>query len=624
MKFFSVLICFLSLFQLGQIQASEELLGDVSDGSRATPVHRIFLYDETGARIYPEDSPTLPFSTKQTCLQCHDYQKISGGWHFNTAGEPGRRGQPWILTDPITATQIPLSHRNWPGTFRPESVGRTPFYFLQDFGRQLPGGGVGENDSSDTADLFMRWLVSGKLEINCLSCHDAEAAHDQTEFARNTRNQSFRWAATASSGFATVQGSAANMPDNYDIYRGVAPDDARSVPPSVEYDLSRFDPQKKVFFDLTRNIPNERCYFCHSTKSYLLQQGEARWHSNEDVHIAAGLNCVDCHRNGLDHAMIRGYESEAESGIRASFSCKGCHLGDDSAELPQEGHFGAPRPAHIGLPTIHFEKLTCTACHAGRRPTGKTQLVKTALAHGLGTHGIHKTDEVVPFIHSPVMANDEDGKIAPHNLLWPAFWGFLSGDSLQPLAPETVSSIVLAVIAKDTLTDSTNYARILSGTWPAFSDSQFVQILDSLAVPDSGKTPVYVGAGKLHLLSATGQLEKKAHSAAEPYYWPIAHDVRPAAQSLGSGGCDDCHSVNSAFNFGKIGIRSPLTTVSQTEKSMSGFQEGWGIYHRLFAFTFFFRPLLKLIILFAGLILAAVLVLYFFKGLDRILKYNKA
>ena len=29
-----------------------------------------------------------------------------------------------------------------------------------------------------------------------------------------------------------------------------------------------------------------------------------------DVHLKAGLNCIDCHRNGLEHDMVRGYEND--------------------------------------------------------------------------------------------------------------------------------------------------------------------------------------------------------------------------------------------------------------------------------------------------------------------------
>ncbi len=62
----------------------EEMLGDVTDGSRAVSVHLIPLLAEAeqdgeGEHIYPDDEPLLPFSTRQTCGACHSYETINAG-----------------------------------------------------------------------------------------------------------------------------------------------------------------------------------------------------------------------------------------------------------------------------------------------------------------------------------------------------------------------------------------------------------------------------------------------------------------------------------------------------------------------------------------------------------------
>ncbi len=123
------------------------LLGDESDGSRAIPIHRIPLLDEEGMDITPSDDPLLPFSTRQTCsANCHSYEKIASGWHFNSTNpnaKSGRPGSPWIYLDIQTGVQIPLSYRSWPGAFQPTQIGLTPRNFIQHFGRHLPGGGRG-------------------------------------------------------------------------------------------------------------------------------------------------------------------------------------------------------------------------------------------------------------------------------------------------------------------------------------------------------------------------------------------------------------------------------------------------------------------------------------------------
>ncbi|MBC8182914.1 hypothetical protein H8E88_17560 [candidate division KSB1 bacterium] len=618
-----IFILILSGFYTKPSLAQEEKIGDIADGSRSSSVHVIDIYDAEGSLIRPGDQPIMPFSTKESCDKCHDYKMVQSGFHFN-ASDPdvisGRPGHPWILVDYLTATQLPLSHRNWEGTFSPEQVGLSPWYFVQQFGRQMPGGSIGEDDSTDVPDLFMRWMISGKLEINCLSCHDAEASHDQTEFARNTRNQNFRWAAAATSGFATVRGSAKSMPDNYDIYLGVAPDDARSIPPSVSYDLSRFNPQGKVFMDVGRKIPNERCYFCHSSKTSFTE----KWHTDEDVHIAAGLSCVDCHRNGLDHSMIRGYEGEsnlAGKEIVESSTCKGCHLGDESNSQPSHGRFGAPKPEHIGLPVVHFDKLACTACHSGPYPNKETKLVKTSMAHGLGVHGILKSDEVLPFIETPVFAKGESGKIEPHNLIWPSYWATMEEDSIQPLHPKEVQQIILSLIAADTLTDSTNYALVNSGKWPNLTTDLLTDVLDTLATLKSTEAaPLFVNGGKIYQLNSEGILTSVKHDAAKPYSWAIGHNVRPAAQALGANDCSDCHSLSSPFHFGKVSIQTPLDFVDKQTVSMSAFNKLGSIFPGLFSFTFFFRPWLKVLMFLSCLIITIVLLIYLFKGVDRILK----
>src|SRR5207244_11240622 len=34
--------------------------------------------------------------------------------------------------------------------------------------------------------------------------------------------------------------------------------------------------------------------------------------SDLDFHIRASMSCVDCHRNGVDHMIVRGYEGEVK------------------------------------------------------------------------------------------------------------------------------------------------------------------------------------------------------------------------------------------------------------------------------------------------------------------------
>lgn len=610
------------LFSPAYGQAPENV-GDIPDGNRSVPVHLLKLYDEFDHVIRPGETPVMPFSPNQTCRKCHDYERIRGGWHFNAADSvlPGRPGEPWILVDRLAAMQIPISYRRWSGTHHPEAVGLTTFGFLGMFGRHLPGGGVGENDSLQSLDDYMRWQVSGSLAINCQSCHSGDPAHSQAEYGVQVLRQNFRWAATAASGLATVQGSAGEMPDNYDLYSVVPPERSGVLAPTVTYNSSRFDVANRVLFDVPRRMPHAQCAFCHSTK--LIEPSPAeRWEGEEDVHIAAGMECVDCHRNGLDHRMIRGYAREAAETGRpgaAAFTCAGCHIGVEGAEVPMEGRRGAPRPQHLGIPPVHFEKLACTACHSGPWPREATYNAKTSRAHALGIPKADKSDSALPHIVTPVFALQGDGTYAPHDLLWPAFWASETPEGFLPIPPDRVRPLVKEVLERDT-------SRAV-GAWPVLTDAEVVQILQALGPEDStgagGSTTVrvvYVAGGEVRFVGDDGTLHRRDDRVADPYLWPIAHDVRPGARSLGVRGCDDCHSTEAPFHFGSVGVASPFAAVRESVRPMTEYQDVSRVSAWLFSMSFLFRPGLKVLIILCFVVVGAVVLISAVRGFGHLIR----
>ncbi|MCH8118842.1 MAG: hypothetical protein IIC00_03830 [Planctomycetes bacterium] len=597
----------------------QKLLGDESDGSRAHPIHLIPLFAENedgekGEKISPDDDPLLPFSTRWTCGGCHSYGIISKGLHFNATDPnvaPGRPGQPWILADARTGTQIPLSYRPWPGTFKPEQVGLTAREFTMYFGRHTPGGGAGELETEDP-DEIMRDYISGKLEINCLSCHDADPAHNQGECFIQVSRENFRWVSAATCEFASVSGSAKDMPDTYDPFMPEPPEDAKKVPPTITYRKTAFDHENKISFNIVREVPNHRCYFCHSNMD-LDKEGAEKWSSDEDIHLTAGLTCVDCHRHGIDHNITRGYKGEASvstNPLAATSSCEGCHLGEKDSLLPMAGRSGAPVPEHRGIPPVHFERLSCTACHSGPWPREKTILTKTARAHRLGTIGVNKSREALPHIISPVFAQQPNGKIAPHKLLWPSFWATVEDQNVAPIAFTTVTEVIVPVLA--------DANRPTFGDWPELTAEHIAKGLKALAKSVNG-VPVYISAGKLYQLDDSGTLCEKEHRSAEPYLWPIGHNVRPAAQSLGVRHCTDCHATDAPFFFGDVAVDSPIVNRRGTVK-MVEFLKVRPFYTKAFAFSFVFRPWMKIIALGSCAVLAVVLLLYALKALSCVVK----
>jgi hypothetical protein len=595
-----------------------DFIGDAPDGTRSAPVHLIRIYDEEGHLIAPGDTLAMPYSPRVTCGKCHNYERIRHGWHFSAADSgaaTGRRGEPWILVDRGAAVQVPLSYRPWKGTFQPEQFGLSTLSFLKMFGRHLPGGGIGEMENKRGLDDYMRWQVSGNLDVNCQSCHNADPAGHPAEYGVQVLRQNFRWAATASSGFATVQGSAGEMPDNFDMYTSVPPERSDKVPPNVHYNASRFDAGGKVLFQSVRTIPPSQCYFCHSSKVIDHAVAE-RWQKDEDVHVAAGMICVDCHRNGLDHHMVRGYEgegTESDRGANATLTCKGCHLGNGQDVLPSVGRRRAPRPEHKGIPPVHFDKLSCTTCHAGSWPGDRTTLVKTSRAHALGIPKTVRDDDALPHINTPVYMKEGDGKYAPANLLWPSFWAWQTADSLTPVLPDRVRPIIGALFANDTTRTP--------GRWPVLTSDDVASILRSLARLDSAAgSPIYISGGRVYKMSAEGFLLSRSSDAAQPYLWPVGHDVRPKDQALGVRGCDDCHAAGGPFFAGTVHSASPFFAGDDTTTAMTAFQEQSPLYPWILSSSFYFRPALKFLIILAFVIIAAVVVLYAVRGLGYVVR----
>ena len=152
------------------------------------------------------------------------------------------------------------------------------------------------------------------------------------------------------------------------------------------------------------------------------------------------------------------------------------------------------------------------------------------------------------------------------------------------------------------------------------ADSHVVEVLDSLKISGlvSNKA-VYVTGGKLYFLDDNNKLIQQEHKAAAPYIWPLAHDVRPAMQSLGVRGCNDCHTTDSNFYFGKVPVQTPLQMLRVEKQTMNEYIDQNMIAAWVFSFSFLFRPWLKYLILFSSLITMAILILYGFRGLAKVI-----
>src|SRR5207237_1612869 len=111
------------------------------------------------------------------------------------------------------------------------------------------------------------------------------------------------------------------------------------------------------------------------------------------------------------------------------------------------------------------------------------------------------------------------------------------------------------------------------------SDDQITKTLAALSSGDAATQPtagqaVYVSAGIVYGLDK-GKIVKISENRpeAQPYEWPLAHDVRPASQSLGIRGCTDCHSSQGAIYFGEVtpvGAFAAQSGVTRTMTQLRG------------------------------------------------------
>jgi len=591
--------------------------------SRARFVHRINLWDEDGRNISMKDPEQRPYSPAQTCGRCHPTLFISHGWHFNAPDKsvpPGRAGEPWMVQDATTRTLLPVSYRNWPGTWSPKDAGLSDWQFVLMFGRQMPGGGAGMNPTTQPVDPKARWQFSGRLEVDCMICHSADNSHDPTDRAKLQIeiNQNFKWAPTIAMGLAHVPGSAKTL-------KIEPPEEGSNEPPKkptlkMTYDKTRFDAEDKVLFNVARKVPNNRCYFCHTANS-VGADVPPLWQHDGDVHLVKGMTCTDCHRESIDHMTTRSYEWEWRDRKDASLetlTCRGCHLGaphGQAATAHMGGKLGSPRPEHRGLPAIHFERLSCTACHSGPWPSLKSGFVQTSMAHALGLEKPTRTAETVPRIEQPIFVRGADGKIAPHRAVWPNFWGRMSKDNIAVIPPSVV---------KEAAGDDLPAVRELTAdAGKPLSDEQISKTLTALSTGDaatqtsgSSGQAVYVSGGIVYGLDK-GKVVKVADDRheAQPYEWAFAHDVRPKSMSLGIRGCTDCHSSQGAIYFGEVTPVGAFAAGNGVTRSMTELRGESTMLADAWVGSFMGRSLFKVLIFICGSVVAAVLLTAGVRGL---------
>jgi len=565
------------------------------------------LKDEAGNIIDPvhDLNADKPYSPKQTCgaAGCHDYVLITKGYHFTQgqgetptpeqqeriqwASTPGNYGGNWCSPAPLYRYLSPKHNES------SRTMDMTSFSFITaGCGECHPGGGPMENDrDGNRYDEFMRdeknrlvsggennfdgdyyqakWSETGVLEADCLICH--QPGYKNEERIKQLKALNFRWAPTVGAGWGKVTGSIQDK-----------------TPVQVVYDKALFDTEGKISPHIVREPRNEACQFCHAQPGW--KKRGADFTVRTDIHIRAGLKCVDCHPAG-SKAMderIRGKEihqigkGDDPGGLIRNdlddtvLSCEYCHDG---------GYLGAPVAKHKGLPPLHLDRVACQTCHIPERTVKPAQFQAGDVFNpgtkipSKGKHlWVFYGPDMVYYNHygnmemvgfddkptdpfKPALARYK-GKVYPVNRVHSA-WPAIEVDG-QPGLMQPLMSDVYAMWSAH-FKDPAKYpelAKIRDDNGDGVIEvnrpdeiealiASVTEMLQATAYPMDGKRVVWAMNDRVYSSGTEFRTIHKEEWEASPFanVHKYNHDIYPAKAALGSKGCQDCHSRESRFFF---------------------------------------------------------------------------
>jgi len=566
-----------------------------------------FLSDEAGNIIDPVHNINTdkPYSPKQTCgaAGCHDYNKITEGFHFTQgkgeqptaaqaqryqwASSPGNYGGNWCSPAPLYHYLSPKQNSS------PRTMDMTSFSFITSgCGECHPSGGSAEYDrNGNRYDQFMvekgytsngdndfdgdyyqaQWSETGVLEADCMMCHQPE--YNNAERKKQLKALNFRWAATAAAGWATITGSV-----------------QEKIPVKVAYNASLFDADGKISPHIVREPRNKACLECHAQPGW--KKRGANYSLRTDVHLRAGLKCVDCHPAGSKAVDSRINEREMHQlgkgddpgGLvrndldNTVLDCDYCH---------SNGYLGAPIAKHTWLPPLHLERIACQTCHIPERVV-KPALFQASDVFNPGTKIPAKGKYLWVFYGPDMqyynhygnlkMMGYEDkptdpfkpvlvkykGKIYPVNRIHSA-WPGIEVEGKPGLMQPLMSAIykMWATHFKDS-TQYAELAKIKDDNGDGVIEVNRADEIDALIAavtsllkatnyPMQGKRVVWAMNDRVYRSGTDFYTIPKEEWEASPYanVHKYSHDVYPAKAALGAKGCGDCHSKSSHFFFAK-------------------------------------------------------------------------
>ena len=591
-------------------------LDEVSDVGICPPYH---LLTADGDTINPKTGQNIdkPYSPKQTCGRCHDYETITMGYHFQQGKDEmadtsltnrahwvthaGNYGGNWCSPAPLYAY---LSKKE---NTTAKTMDLTSYSFVQKCGVCHPGGGPleydrdglrydqvmldsihsysdGTKNNLDGDYYKAKWQASGVVEADCYICH--LPGYDNKKRVAQIKNLNYKYAALAGSGFGEVSGSVSNGEDVNVSYR----DDLFNGDGTVEPNIS-VEPENKA------------CLWCHAKPGY--KKRGADYNHKKDVHLNAGLLCVDCHTagsrahdtriNGKEmHQIAKGNDpggmvrNDLDNTMR---TCAECH---------DNGYKGAPLAEHNWLPSLHLDKLACQTCHVPERNIKSAHYVASDVYNPgtkIPTKGKHLWTfygpdmnywnhygdlETMGYDHKPNHPYKPeyikyDGKIRPANRVhtsWPAILESGEYGLMQPKMGDVykmwkahqkdASSFAELSNIKDN-----NGDKVIEINHPEEIDALIASVskmLEKKQYPMDGKQVVWVMNNRVYKSGSDFYEIPMEQWQASPYgnVHTYNHDILPARSAIGSRSCTECHSTNSELFYAQV-LKNPVGPNGQPE-----------------------------------------------------------
>jgi hypothetical protein len=542
-----------------------------------------------------------PYSPKKTCGACHDYNRITNGYHF----QQGRTDEtnkiivsdtydgkyPWNLSPGLygkhSFANFDSSQLARKNNQRFSEMDKSSFFFVQYFGPFHPGGGWSEDDrkgnpyfseenkkwgyehsgddprfDGDYTSFSMgnekygaAWDQSGVSEADCLICH--LKGYQWKERGATLRGRLFRFGPTVGAGWATL-----NLSQD---------ESGTFTTERVEVDYTKKEGAdfENLHLKIVRKPQDENCWSCHSVPDK--KKRGWQWDAEMDVHKAKGLDCIYCHPADKNHDFAKGsvFDQTVRDDLDNTMnSCEDCHYRKKDRKAPRYKHPFSPR---------HMKRIACQTCHIPYQ-AGSADLVLDYASSG--ETKIYETsiflsgDPIAPKKYiSGMISNiwhpafrDYKGKIIPVKPLIVLYWGDFDEKTniVKPIPLWKIRDMKKPALKDD---DRDGFPEINT----LDEIKAFLKALrekDRFGYPIAHQ-PVLMKGGVLHRLDKKGEVEKIKHEQAEPLDFSLSHNVMSGPGVIGGRGCKDCHAKNSSFFLRKILI-DPYD-----EKGLPVYIEAW-------------------------------------------------